>query len=77
MDRTVRRIDHTLRQRNPDEGSACDLGSGGAKGPIIGRNTFQRPREQALDMLDAIIGTYQNKMWREGGVSARIGQHFS
>ena len=28
---------------------------------IIGRNTFQRPRDQALDMLDKIIGIYQGK----------------
>jgi fructose-bisphosphate aldolase, class I len=37
------------------------LRDGGANGSIIGRNTFQRPREQALDMLDKIIGIYQNK----------------
>jgi class I fructose-bisphosphate aldolase len=35
---------------------------GGANGSIIGRNTFQRPRDQALDMLDKIIGIYQGKM---------------
>ena len=28
---------------------------GGANGSIIGRNTFQRPREEALAMLDNII----------------------
>jgi class I fructose-bisphosphate aldolase len=33
-----------------------------ACGSIIGRNTFQRPRDQALDMLDKIIGIYQGKM---------------
>ena len=38
------------------------LRDGGANGSIIGRNTFQRPREQALDMLVKIIGIYQNKM---------------
>src|SRR5206468_12829023 len=38
------------------------LRDGGANGSIIGRNTFQRPREQALDMLDKIIGIYQGKM---------------
>ena len=38
------------------------LRDGGANGSIIGRNTFQRPREQALDMLEKIIGIYQNKM---------------
>ena len=37
------------------------LRDGGANGSIIGRNTFQRPREDALKMLDNIIGIYQNK----------------
>jgi class I fructose-bisphosphate aldolase len=39
-----------------------ELRDGGANGSIIGRNTFQRPRDQALDMLDKIIGIYQGKM---------------
>lgn len=34
---------------------------GGANGSIIGRNTFQRPREDALKMLDNIIKIYQGK----------------
>jgi len=34
---------------------------GGGFGSIIGRNTFQRPREDALAMLDTIIKIYQNK----------------
>lgn len=34
---------------------------GGGNGSIIGRNTFQRPREDALAMLDKIIGIYQGK----------------
>ena len=38
------------------------LRDGGAFGSIIGRNTFQRPRAEALDMLDKIIGIYQGKM---------------
>ena len=38
------------------------LRDGGANGSIIGRNTFQRPRDQAIDMLDKIIGIYQGKM---------------
>lgn len=32
---------------------------GGGTGSIIGRNTFQRPREEALKMLDTILGIYQ------------------
>jgi class I fructose-bisphosphate aldolase len=37
------------------------LRDGGANGSIIGRNTFQRPREDALALLDSIIKIYQNK----------------
>lgn len=33
---------------------------GGGSGSIIGRNTFQRPREQALEMLSRIIELYDN-----------------
>jgi class I fructose-bisphosphate aldolase len=35
-----------------------ELRDGGANGSIIGRNTFQRPREEALKMLDTIINIY-------------------
>jgi class I fructose-bisphosphate aldolase len=34
---------------------------GGGNGSIIGRNTFQRPRAEALAMLDQIIKIYQGK----------------
>mgnify|MGYP001272879288 CR=1 FL=1 len=34
---------------------------GGGNGSIIGRNTFQRPRDEALAMLDRIIKIYQGK----------------
>ncbi|WP_455373971.1 class I fructose-bisphosphate aldolase [Limibacillus halophilus] len=34
---------------------------GGGSGSIIGRNTFQRPREEALALLDSIIKIYQGK----------------
>jgi class I fructose-bisphosphate aldolase len=34
---------------------------GGGNGSIIGRNTFQRPKEDALEMLDTIIQIYQGK----------------
>jgi class I fructose-bisphosphate aldolase len=37
------------------------LRDGGANGSIIGRNTFTRPREEALTMLDRIIAIYQDK----------------
>ena len=38
-----------------------EIRDGGANGSIIGRNTFQRPREEALAMLDTIIKIYQGK----------------
>jgi len=34
---------------------------GGGNGSIIGRNTFQRPREEAIAMLNTIIRIYQGK----------------
>jgi class I fructose-bisphosphate aldolase len=38
-----------------------EINKGGANGSIIGRNTFQRPRKEALALLDNIIKIYQNK----------------
>jgi fructose-bisphosphate aldolase, class I len=35
---------------------------GGGTGSIIGRNTFQRPRAEALAMLDTIIKIYEGKL---------------
>lgn len=37
------------------------LRDGGANGSIIGRNTFQRPRAEALAMLDTIIKIYKGE----------------
>ena len=34
---------------------------GGGNGSIIGRNTFQRPRAEALSLLDTLIKIYQGK----------------
>src|SRR5204862_6873059 len=34
---------------------------GGGSGSIIGRNTFQRPKAEAIDMLNRIIKIYQGK----------------
>jgi len=34
---------------------------GGGTGSIIGRNTFQRPRDEAMKMLDTIVKIYQGK----------------
>ena len=38
-----------------------EIRDGGATGSIIGRNTFQRPREEALELLDSIVKIYQGK----------------
>ena len=49
----------------PDEKTLFDnirgLHDGGAFGSIIGRNTFQRPREKALAMLSTVIDIYLGK----------------
>jgi class I fructose-bisphosphate aldolase len=37
------------------------IADGGANGSIIGRNTFQRPRAEALDMLARVIDIYLGK----------------
>jgi class I fructose-bisphosphate aldolase len=34
---------------------------GGGNGSIIGRNSFQRPRDEALALLDRIVRIYQNE----------------
>ena len=39
----------------------AEIYAGGGTGSIIGRNTFQRKREDALAMLDRIIAIYQGK----------------
>uniref|UniRef100_UPI0035CAFE11 class I fructose-bisphosphate aldolase n=1 Tax=uncultured Sphingomonas sp. TaxID=158754 RepID=UPI0035CAFE11 len=40
---------------------ARDIRDGGGNGSIIGRNTFQRPRAEALEMLAKIIAIYKNE----------------
>jgi class I fructose-bisphosphate aldolase len=35
--------------------------AGGGHGSIIGRNAFQRPREDALALLDTLVRVYQGK----------------
>ena len=37
------------------------LRDGGASGSIIGRNTFQRPRDEALALLSTIIDIYRGR----------------
>jgi len=40
---------------------ARDIRDGGGNGSIIGRNTFQRPRDEALAMLGKLINIYKGK----------------
>ena len=40
---------------------ARDIRDGGGNGSIIGRNTFQRPRAEALAMLDKLIAIYKGE----------------
>ena len=52
---------------------ARDIRDGGGNGSIIGRNTFQRSREDALAMLDRIIGIYQGKEYRRRRLRRGVG----
>lgn len=40
---------------------ARDIRDGGGNGSIIGRNTFQRPREEAMAMLDKLVRIYKGE----------------
>jgi class I fructose-bisphosphate aldolase len=40
---------------------ARDIRDGGGNGSIIGRNTFQRPREDAIAMLDKLVRIYKGE----------------
>src|SRR3546814_12272211 len=42
-------------------GEIKEIAAGGANGSIIGRPTFQRPREDALSMLGQILYIYRGK----------------
>ena len=50
-------------ENNKDTGALIDtirgIAEGGANGAIIGRNTFQRPREEAMALLGQIIDIYR------------------
>lgn len=51
----------TAKDENSIYDEARAIRDGGGNGSIIGRNTFQRPREEALAMLGKIIEIYQGK----------------
>lgn len=40
---------------------ARDIRDGGGNGSIIGRNTFQRPRDEAIAMLNRIVAIYKGE----------------
>jgi fructose-bisphosphate aldolase, class I len=40
---------------------ACDIRDGCGNGSIIGRNTFQRPRDEAMAMLDKLVRIYKGE----------------
>jgi class I fructose-bisphosphate aldolase len=40
---------------------ARDIRDGGGNGSIIGRNTFQRPRDEAIAMLDKLVRIYKGE----------------
>ena len=40
---------------------ARDIRDGGGNGSIIGRNAFQRPRDEALAMLDRLVRIYKGE----------------
>jgi fructose-bisphosphate aldolase, class I len=40
---------------------ARDIRDGGGNGSIIGRNAFQRPRGEALEMLDKLVRIYKGE----------------
>jgi len=49
------------RQAEDIYAEAAAIRDGGGHGSIIGRNTFQRPREEALEMLDNLVEIYLGK----------------
>ena len=46
---------------NAVEDDARAIRDGGGNGSIIGRNSFQRSKEDALALLDSIVRIYQDK----------------
>ncbi|NDF12908.1 MAG: class I fructose-bisphosphate aldolase [Proteobacteria bacterium] len=49
------------KDKNAIYDDARAIRDGGGNGSIIGRNTFQRPRAEALELLDTLIKIYQGK----------------
>ena len=43
-----------------------EIAAGGGSGSIVGRNAFQRPWDDALAMLDAIVGIYRHRERGQG-----------
>ena len=49
------------RRRDPGRNPRA-LRDGGASGSIIGRNSFQRPRDDALALLDKVVRIYKGQL---------------
>jgi class I fructose-bisphosphate aldolase len=43
------------------ESTVGEIANGGANGSIIGRNSFQRDKKDALALLETIVKIYQGK----------------
>jgi len=63
-DRAVVSLPRVLGRRGEGLGGVYEavrgIRDGGGNGSIIGRNTFQRPKEQAMEMRDKIINIDKN-----------------
>ena len=57
--RKARLVVDLIRGRSIDDARA--IHSGGGNGSIIGRNCFQRPRDQAVKLLDDLVEIYKGK----------------
>jgi class I fructose-bisphosphate aldolase len=38
-----------------------EIAAGGGDGSIMGRNAFQRPKDEALGLLSEIVGVYKGR----------------
>ena len=58
-------------------GEIKSIYQGGANGSIIGRNSFQRPREDAIKLLNRIIDIYKGKWMKINANSLKVGNVLS
>jgi class I fructose-bisphosphate aldolase len=53
-------LDEEWKRNNEDEARA--IRDGGGFGSIIGRNSFQRKKEDALNFLGTVMGIYEGSI---------------